>query len=488
MANKFHTWEQFEKEKQRLLDKMPVEMASLERILLQTAQRNASPTLTFEREAVAPHVVLIIARRGRLVDRAAVALEAQEKVYANYFSDVVDCLTSVGVSLAKERRQGVLPEPERIRLYSYFTTELVQGAGTFSASYPLARDVPLINTLLGYYFLPRLPEQVAVLKQVISELSDKRYLSRRAAKNLTTLFFPEVQVRAGNLPATDAARKDAPRQAPGPVEAPAPIFDTREAVLYLTGTLGVPAEVAASLSEKNPLDCYSHFYDSLSEVVGEEYARALVQKNTGLLELPVPSQSKYLNTVRKVLEELRAHSVRKPQLNRKLGLSTETLGMYSSLESVIELKQRVFQSTRTFVNPRGIEEPDSELDIDDYKNWLLGRAGMNVTMARALTSGNNVNFVGNNILPLRHYRANSLGKVNDPTLVDRYFDSTVAQMVRYGALIRRNSKCYSFNEKVGEVTNLYLSEYMRLTLHGDRILSQEGCLTLNPVLVKEFKR
>ncbi|MEK6938908.1 MAG: hypothetical protein AABX04_07755 [Nanoarchaeota archaeon] len=488
MAQKITSWEEYENRKRQRRVEVPENLESLETLLDSSSKRTKSkPQVEVTRVGSGMVVMIGLSRAS---DRQDAFHQAAELTIRTYFSDTITDLIQYEISLAK-RNEGILDEENRVILYTKFTEEL-KFINETSMVVPLEEKIPLLDTLFNYYFLPRLPEQVAVLQQVVRELEDKKYLTRRAAKNLVTLLYPEKKMVFSSTFSTAEAK----------VSVAVPLADTlvkeesaamldsdiESSRVYLTTTLRLPLTAVEKIAKNFSQRELSDFYDDLSGIVGEEYASSLIQKNPEMLGYPLSYKGKYLDTVKEILGELRAHSLRKPKLSKTLGLFIDTLPQYSDLDSVLALKQRVFQSTRTFVQLGANGQNQPEIDIDEYKDKLLVRAGVHVRVARAMTEGKTLGFIGEVYVPQEYFRKNTHAKMNRDSACDLHFGECFDTFVKARAIIRKpkGNPTYRFNPDINSINNSYLKEYMRLALHGEKIIRQEGHLTLNPELVKEF--
>lgn len=150
---------------------------------------------------------------------------------------------------------------------------------------------------------------------------------------------------------------------------------------------------------------------------------------------------------------------------------------YASLESLLKLKNELFQETGVYDVVE--EEEDGGLGFNEYKDELLRRAGLDIDIVRALTEEKNRNFVGENYTHIENFRKNVENKVDDRSKVDSLFSETFEKMVKSGAIKRKHKDnlVYRLNPRIKDIKNNYLREYMRLVLHANQIIAQEGEIT-----------
>jgi hypothetical protein len=177
-----------------------------------------------------------------------------------------------------------------------------------------------------------------------------------------------------------------------------------------------------------------------------------------------------------VQKEIGTNGNRKQDLEKRFGL-THHLHRYASLEELLKLKQELFTElglhTLLPLPPGG-----RNFDLEDYKDRLLTRAGLDIDLVRGFTEGKTAHFKGEAYMPAEYFRKNAAGKVRSAkffTLWQETFD----KLVRCGAISRKHkaNPLYRLNPHVDEITNPYLREYMRVTLYKKQILAQEGKIT-----------
>ncbi|MFH0701788.1 MAG: hypothetical protein V2A62_05110 [Candidatus Woesearchaeota archaeon] len=491
MAQKIKSWEEYEERRIRRREEIPKRLKSLETILTSSSRKKEPPSAV--RVLFSSAGIIILSGLNKTSDYEDIYPQVVRETFRMYFSETIQDLTQYGAFMAKSN-EGRLDEINQDQIYGEFVEEL-----RFVNSAPeiitLEERIPLLGTSFNYFSLPRLPEQAAVLKEVVTELKNNKYLTVRSAANLVNLLFPSEKIKspipiktispsALNINSESVLFKKHPETFSLPLSLPL----LEENKHYLVVCFGLSEAVAEKYHGAKTFREFESLYDNLAAIAGEEWTKLIVKYNPEILNYPQAYSDKYLDTLREVLGELRRNSVRKPNLEKKMGLNQDNLILYSDLEQLTALKQRVYQSTRCFVEGNEGKETSVEIDIEDYKDKLLGKTGLNSEVVFCLTEGKTLYFIGEQYMPYEYFRKNARNKALNGTNFEDNFKDTFDKMVLQKALVpkAKANPVYRFNPKIQEITGPYLREFMRLTLHGDKIIRQEGHLTLNPGFIKEF--
>lgn len=423
----------------------------------------------------------------------------REQFLQNFGSNIHDLVR--GSVYLSHRHDEKLPEDARQSLYLRFLDELKdlvdKGDPGFKQEYPEASEIGR-----GFH-PPEREEEFERVKKVIYGLQRRKYITLQNAETLIRLLAPCTQrimvpgrqlsskpPREEATPAREATlaieRKE---RKPAEESAPLPAFSThQDRVEYLTLLLNRSDEMVQRYAHELSLKQLEDVHERLRETVGEEYAVQLLQANPAILGYVGEKLfSKYLKTLREVQERIRRNGS-KDDVAGRFGLE-KNRERYAHLEQLLELKRELFAATGSYAQVEKAQKgPQKEFDLEEYKNRLLARAGLDIDIVRGFTEGKTAHFKGEMYMPAEYFRKNAAGKV-EPAKFSAHWEEVFDEMVRLGAIVRKpkGNPLYRLNPHFGEITNKYLQEYMRLTLHAGQILAQDGRITPLIDLDKEEK-
>ena len=422
--------------------------------------------------------------------------QAQEAVTLQYFQENVHHLIAYGVTLS--RRSQALSGEAREKLYSRLVDQL-QG---IAKDCPSLRDqLPGIEQLTYRFSYPDEMEQRGRLQKIMDVLSRKKYLPRETAKTLLQLLtFQGPTIGTAPPPLSSRAAPAAALLSPTPVLPPSPTLlpsiplpapspsPRQEIIEYLTVMFELPLEVAENYAGIISLEQLEEFHEHLDKIVGEVYGLRLVQQNPEILAYPFQNlHREYLRALKLVQKEIGINGNRRQDLEKRFGLE-QHLDRYTSLEELLKLKQELFTELGLHTaspSPSG----GQDFNLEQYKDRLLTRAGLDIGLVRGFTEGKTAHFKGQAYMPAEYFRKNAAGKV-EPASFSALWQQTFDELVRCGAISRKHkaNPLYRLNPHVDEITNPYLREYMRVTLYKKQILAQEGKITPLIDLDKEEKQ
>jgi len=399
-------------------------------------------------------------RKQELLPQALVSL-ARKKAQEN-LQELLTC----AVSVSKEY-QDELPLIEKRLLYSRLITEvhdILRSAETIRFNY----KTPTIATVLGSGRFPSTANEQDNLQSMLGTLKGNGYVNNHWVRTLTKLLFSEKK-----KPVPSASPISPRIQEVVPILSIFTVPDSQQdKIEYLTVVFGLPPERAQAYASKVTLEGLESFYRKLSSVMEEEYAQALVKINPELLLYPPRNLvTQYRSSLRVIREAIRRDPERQDELEEKYGIRSN-LHRYAKLESLVALKEELLKDISS-----GEETNQGHFNLDVYKSQLLQKAGLDQEIVRGLTEGKNGRLIGKMYAPKRHFEANVHGKVSPQSLLQ--LDHTFEEMIRAKAMVKQpTGPVYSLNPSIEDITDPYLREYMRITLHGDAIVAREG--RINP--------
>jgi hypothetical protein len=416
---------------------------------------------------------------------AGLRRDAEGFLFRRYLSLCVSDLVGCGLHLAKQRGDMSLSEGERSDLYSHFSREL----GDIVTKCDVVAEVPEAVEVVNFYFLPRLPDQVKTLRRAVTGLRKHGYMSRKDAAALMFLLYGRRTEAVLDIPRQPPA--SAPPPEPAGIEAvceePAtPACTPEQRINFLISKFGMDTEMAQQHESARTLAELGDFYNHLTSVVGEATAQSLIRINPNLLRYEDGDFAKYLKTISNLLEALAQHNESIAGIEEEFGLRDGNLEMYADLETILSAKQQLFGRIRELTALPAKARSEGGIDVEEYKKRLIERAGLDVEIVRALTSGKTITFVGEAYVPAEYFRKNTARKIA-PQKMDS-FASTFDELVRQEVIVpkAKANPVFRFNPRVNDITNPYMREYMRLTLYAEKIIAQEGELKLDEDIVKEL--
>ena len=407
-----------------------------------------------------------------LIEKTLLLAQFQENMH-----DLIRC----GVYLSKTTNSAI-PADEKQSFYSRFIDEIKQ-LTDYSAYRDFFNQYPDVSSLLRGFHYPQREDELDRLQSVLTGLRRKNYLTAENVQTIAglltrTLLVPTA-AKSETFPVTSRVRGKTP---PPVEEAAAERWTTPEKMDYLTIVFQLSTAVAKQYAERVSLHDIEELREKLFNLVGEDYARRLLQTNPAILLYSEEALlTKYLTTLTVVQQRLKHKNGQ--DLEAKFGIHV-SFERYTSLEKILELKREVCRTTGLYTVPTAAEE---EFDVEEYKVRLLVKANLDGGIVWALTHGKNAMFKGEAYMPAEYFRKNAHGKVSDQDLSEK-FGETFEAMVRLGAITKKpknTSPLYRLNPHFSKISNQYLREYMRLTLYAAQIMAQEGCITPSLDLDKE---
>lgn len=435
--------------------------------------------------------------------------QAERTVVTEMVGSTLQDLAAYGVSVSK-MPGGMLPLPEKNNLYARFVVQLAYLAA-HNPPVHFVDNVPEAEHLVRHYHFPEWEQDIQRVTKVITELKKKKYISSQNASTLLQLLFPERRSVLG----VSKPVKALPKQRAEPLHHPEETARTgngeavtakteitgggenvcfpseeqrRERNEYMAVLFGLGDSVAKNYLEKVTVEQLDDLHRALKEVVGEENISLLTQYNPDILLYPAENRwGRYLRTLTVVLGRIRKNGSSGIDLEERFGLKNN-VERYADLEKLLELKAELFRSSGAYAEVAAPAD-EKEFDLEQYKDRLLQKAGLDSEMVRAFTEGKSSHFKGENYFAEEYFRKNAHGKVSYQKL-GRLFRPVFEEMVRQQAITRKHkaNPLYRLNPHTDEITNPYLREYMRVTLYKDQILAQEGQITPLIDLDEEEKR
>jgi len=389
------------------------------------------------------------------------------KTAKEYTSVCLHDLVCCGVNMSKINPDRHLTDDQKHELFVRYVGCLKHTGEMYTS---LFDDVPAHIELSNYLYLPQEDSKMDVVKHSIKTLRKKGYVESRCADTLVDLLYPPRVVRRAEEPRAATVK-------PAVKIDEAPAVDTSAVADYIVNSFSLSTEIAQSHSSKQTLDSVKYLHDVLCRIIGEEYAAKIVRTNPGLLDYSNGRLTKYINTLEDVLKRAAKSE------DERLMLCDATLQSFASLDSLIAMKRSLCCGDYAAVVP---EPEKSAFDVDDYKRRLIERSGLDVEIVEAMTTGKTIFFIGEKYMPQENFRKNTSRKIA-PQKMD-IFSYTFDELVRRGVIYRKakGNPVFRFNPDINEITDVYLREYMRLILHGEKIVRQEGHLTFNDELVREL--
>lgn len=405
--------------------------------------------------------------------------QAREDTRRDHLKSNLTDLLACAQTIAEEY-DGLLPQEERKRLYSRLVGE-IDNVIRSKYDYGFTGRTASISELLSLSHPPASDDDVALVQRALRTLKGNKYFDTKAVNSFVNLLRPPQREEVPLMSVTVPSQQH-PVQVTQALSSAScgDVHDTIEERLeFLTVLFELPEE-KARLYLNHTLNNLHYLYGELSRIVGEDYAVGLVQVNPDILNYHSEGRlTKYFTTLELVRGHIRRAYQQQEELEQRYGIQFN-LGTYADLDQLLELKRRLFgQSSEGDPVIRG------EWTLEDYKDALLQRTGLDGVVVRALTEGKNKRMVGGFYAPRSHFQRNIRGKVPVSHLgnVEPVFES----LVECGVLVRKpTGDLYSLNPRVSEITHPYLREYMRITLHAEEIVAQEGGIWPNRELVPEF--
>ncbi len=372
--------------------------------------------------------------------------KAQRDIQVQIIKENIEDLTVSGVRIS-QRNNGYLNPEDKKELYGRLVAELKQLSDNGRNRY-FQQQFPEIREIAGYV-APFSDESISTLRLMLKRLAQQKHIHHKNAETLLNLLTSTEKVLPPSR--TTAA---IPSSKTGPAEA-------------------VAVEQRSPYAQELA-DNITQFQEELEGLVGKHYAATLIPK----INLSAYNQegmlNAYLRTVRRIQEEIQ----RNPhQLTERYGPTPKNVERYASLDAVLQLKAELFQHTKGEQNVAATN--GAEFDLENYKSKLLAKAGLEEEVARAYTEGKNGKIIGqNNYMPRRHFKSNAKRKA-PPDKFHQQGDAVFDELVKMGAIVckSRGRDLYSLNPHLDTIKNSFLREYMRVTVHYEKILKQEGSIT-----------
>lgn len=411
-------------------------------------------------------------------------LQTNKEIFSANLQDLVHA----GINLARANPESIPNLEERKICYSHFYREVIELSKIYSDS-----GFELKAVILDYSTLPLSGEGKEIVLETIRSLQQKQYLTKRTAESLGKLLYPPERkmftpANGKNVSSQVSSQETNYKEERSPVITKATSssdsrnFDLREREEYLRVIFGLNGKTAELYSQVSSLEDLRHLNKELAQIVGEEQTRALIKNNPDILAYPSRNLlTRYLANLTVVIEHLHQEKEKTPSLEKEFGLENN-FGVYSSLDSLLHLKENLFQRTGYHSNT------EDNFDVEDYKTKLLERTELYPPMVRALTEGKNSMFKGEYYMPKMNFRKNALGRVSQRE-IDEHFETTFEAMIKQGAIYlkaKTHKPTYRLNEHLDEITDAHLREYIRITFYGEQMLAQEGKIKPEADLFKEI--
>jgi hypothetical protein len=424
----------------------------------------------------------VIHREGSESEVEALGRQFKEDLFKEYLSSCISDLVDCGRYLIRSSPERLLPEGAQHDIYSRFATALTSVYARYG---PLVSDVPDVVDVVNYYFLPQLPEQVETVKGAVNRLAAKGYIGKKDAERILFLFFEAPGKKKESCAAETPVARPAPVVAADAVKPVAEVPVVEEDVVgYLDELFGMDGPVAEEIAAARSIEQIKVFYGDLTRVVGETGANMIICLNPAVLGYANGKATKFLSNLEDVLNaQHEARGLFGAEAD-EYEFNPENIHMFTDSETLSSLKQKLFSRIR------GVKFPpkplEGAIDVEDYKNKLVSKAGLDVEVVRAITSGKTLHFTGEVYMPAEYFRKNSSKKIAPQKM--EIFADVFDALVGHDVIVRKpkTTLLYRFNPHVSEVANKYLQEYMRITLYAEQIVAQEGELKLNENLVKEL--
>ena len=362
--------------------------------------------------------------------------KAQREVLFEIIRENIKDLAISGVRISQTHQEYLLPE-EKESLYGRLVVELEQLSKPEDNHY-FQQQFPEIQEFKSYR-LPFDEGQMLVLKRTLRRLAQKKYIHQNNADTLVSLL-------------TSMKRTSPPALA---TSQPATSLAT---------------ETRSASDDHLQRDAVAEFEKELMSIVGEEYATTLLRRINVASYETAGMLGTYLRTARRIQEEIGKN----PRgLTKKYGPNTKNVEKYASLDALLRMKEELFKEIRLY--QQSASTATTSFDVEKYKDKLLELAGLDVAIARAYTEGKNGRIVGeNNYMPRRHFKSNAKRKA-PPDKFYQQGDEVFDELVRKGAMVcrSRGRELYSLNPDLDTITDRFLREYMRVTVHYEKILKQK---------------
>jgi hypothetical protein len=424
-----------------------------------------------------------IARETSASEAAEIDRRFKEDLYKNYFSLCMSDLVGCGMHLIRTSPDRMLPEDTQYDIYNRFVAELTTVYRNYGV---LVSDVPDVVDVLNYYFLPRLAEQVGTVRSTVTKMGVNGYIGKKVAEKLLFLLFEASEKR--KQPHPEAMQSSS---CPEPVVDSAPVAEvTEEPVVeedvagYIVETFGVERSVAEEVAVGRSIEKVGLFHENLARMVGEENANLIISTNPAVLGYSNGKATKFISNLEDVLNSQREAQQLLSGEAEEFELNPENIPLFSDFDTLHSLKQRLFSRTREIKFPP--KPAEGAIDVEEYKKKLLEKAGIDVEITCAFISGKNLHFIGEVYMPAEYFRKNTYLKIDAKKMM--HFADVFDELVRRKVLKKKPkvNPVYRFNPNINDIEDTYLREYMRITLHAEQIVAQEGELTLNQEIVQEL--
>ncbi|MBI5880759.1 hypothetical protein HZB90_01370 [archaeon] len=400
-----------------------------------------------------------------------------------YLGSCIDDLVDCGMHLLRTSPDKCLPDGVQHDVYGRFTKELTEVYRKYGA---LVSDAPGIIEVLNYCFLPRLEEQVETVRTLVSNLRSKGYIRKRSAENLLFLLFEAPRMRLlkqEHVAVCAPAPTIVPEVASVEEVVESPVV-AEDVAGHIVEKFGLERPAAEEVSVGRSIEQVRRFYETLAGMVGEKSASSIVSINPAVLGYTNGKATKFLSNLEDVLTSQREAQQLLGDEAEEFEFKADNIPLFSDFKTLYSLKQKLF------ARMRGVKFPpkpaEGAIDVEEYKKKLLEKAGIEVEITYALISGKNLHFIGEVYMPAEYFRKNTYLKIDAKKMM--HFADVFDELVRRKVLKKKPkvNPVYRFNPNINDIEDTYLREYMRITLHAEQIVAQEGELTLNQEIVQEL--